>query len=90
MDNKAGQALKVQIYQKVEQMGRQRHEISLCWVPSHCSIEGNEKADLAAKEAAGEEKIRTAEWTSLAHIKRRITEEKTAQLTAWHNQRLKE
>ena len=90
MDNKACQALKVQIYQKVEQMVRQKHEISLCWVPSHCKIEGNEKADLAAKEAAGEERIRTAKWTSLAHIKKRINKEKTAQLTAWHNQRLKE
>ncbi len=90
MDSKAGQALKVQIYQKVEQLTRQRHEISLCWVPSHCNIEGNEKADLAAKEAAGEERIRTAKWTSLTHIKRRITEEKTAQLAAWHDQKTKE
>lgn len=85
MDSKAGQALKIQIHQKVEQLIRHRHEISLYWVPNDCNIKGNEKADLAAKEAAGEERIRTAKWASLAHIKRRISEEKTAQLAAWHN-----
>ena len=75
MDNKADQALKVQIYQKLEQMGQQKHEILLCWVPNYCNIEGNKKVELAAKEVTGEKRIRTAEWTSLAHIKIRIIKE---------------
>ena len=90
MDSKAGQALKAQIYRKVEQLIRQRHEISVCWVPSHSNVEGNEKADTAAKEAAGGERIRTAKWTSLTHLRRQITEEKKAQLLAWHDQKTKE
>ena len=90
MDCKAGQALKARIYQKAKQLIGQRHEISVCWVPSHCNVEGNDKADKAAKEAAGGEKIRTAKWTSLTHLKRRITEEKKAQLRAWHEQKTKE
>ena len=90
LDCQAGQALKGSIYQKVEQLIRQRHGIVVCWVPSHCKVEGNERADRAAKEAAGEERIRTAKWTSLTHLKRRITEEKRAQLRAWHEQKTKE
>ena len=53
MDNKGGQALKAQIYQKTKQLVQQRHKRSICWVSSYCGIKGNEKADLAAKEAAG-------------------------------------
>lgn len=83
MDSKASQALKAQVYQKVEQLVQQRHKISVYWVPSHCGIEGNERADIAAKEAAGGGKIRTAKWTSLTHLKRRIAGKKKAQLSAW-------
>ena len=90
LDCKAGQALKAQIYQKVEQLIRQRHGILVCWVPSHCKVEENERADRAAKEAAGGERVQTAKWTSLTHLKRRITEEKKAQLRAWHEQKTKE
>ena len=57
LDCKAGQALKAQIYQKVEQLIQQRHGISVCWVPIHCKVEGNERAERAAKEAAGGERI---------------------------------
>ena len=60
MDCKAGQALKVQIYRKVEQLIQQGHKISLRWFPSHSKVEGNERADKAAREAAGGEKIQTA------------------------------
>ena len=90
IDNKAGQALKAQIYQKVKQLIRQGHEVSICWVPSHCKIEGNDRADQAAKEAAQGDRIWTAKWTSLTHLKRQITDEKKAQLRAWHEQKTKE
>ncbi len=60
LDCSAGQALKAQIYQKVDQLIRQRHELSLYWVPSHCKVEGNEKADQAAKEAARGGRLQTA------------------------------
>ena len=59
MDSKEGQALKAQIYQKTKQLVQQRHQISICWFPRHCGIERNEKADLAAKEAARRQRVHT-------------------------------
>ena len=53
-------------------------------------MEGNERADMAAKEVAGGQRIQTAKWTSLTHLKKRISEEKKAQLLTWHDQRAKE
>ena len=82
LDFNASQALKAQIYQKLDQLIQQRHEILVCWVPSHCKVEKNEKADQAAKKAARGKRIQTARWTSLTHLKRQITKEKKAQLRA--------
>ena len=50
----------------------------------------NERADKAAKEVARNERIRTAKWTSLTHIKRQIKEEKKLQISVWHEQKAKE
>lgn len=55
-----GQALKRQIYQKTEWLVQQGHDISIRWILGHSKIEGNEKADRAAKKAAGEGKVRIA------------------------------
>ena len=82
LDYKAGQVLKAQIYRKVGQLIQQKHEILVCWVPSHCKVERNERANKAAKEAVGGKKIWTVQWTSLTHLKRRISEEKKSQLRA--------
>ena len=90
MDSKEGQALKAQIYQKTKQLVQQRHQISICWFPCHCGIKRNEKADLAAKEAARRQRVHTVKWTSLTHLKRRITEEKKVQLSTWYSQITKE
>ena len=53
-------------------------------------MEGNERTDKAAEEAAIGERVRTAKWTSLNHIKQRATEEKKLQVTIWHEQKTKE
>ncbi len=90
MDCKAGQALKAQIYQKVERLIQQGHEISLRWVPSHSKVEGNEMVDKAAKEAAEGARIQTVRWTSQNHLKSQITEAKKSQLWTWYEQKIKE
>ncbi len=90
MNNSAGQALKIQIYQKVGQLTQQGHRVSVYWIPGHSGLEGNERADKAAKEAAMGDRIRTAKWKSLTHIKWRITDEKKAQIYTWYEQKIKE
>ena len=85
-----GQALKRQIYQKTEWQVQQGYDISIRWIPGHSKIEGNEKADRAAKEAAGKGKVRTARWTSLAHVKCQITKEKKLQIHTWYQQKARE
>ncbi len=59
-DSAEGQALKMQIYQKAKKLLQQGYEISVRWVPGHSGIEGNERADKAAKEAVIGERVRTA------------------------------
>ena len=80
----------MQIYQKAKKLVQQGHSIFVICVPGHSGIEGNERADKAAKEAARREKVQTAKWTSLTHVKRQIKEEKKLQISVWHEQKAKE
>lgn len=73
MDDRECQALKTQIYHKTELLIQQGHKVSIFWVPSHSGLEGNEKADEAAKNAAMERSTQTARWSSLSHVKRQHT-----------------
>lgn len=48
-DRHGDQALKIQIYQKAKKLVQQGYDISIRWVLGHSGVEGNEKADKAAK-----------------------------------------
>ena len=56
-------------------------------IPGYSGVEGNERADKAAREAALGKRVRTAKWTSLTHVRRRITQEKRSQIHNWHRQK---
>jgi len=72
--------------------------IEMRWCPAHSGVEGNEKADEGAKQAAGEPDARGVEWLkhgdrygarrmppprSLANLKREISEKKWAEAQEW-------
>ena len=82
----ADQALKTQIHHKTKLLIQQGLKILVCWVPSHSGLEGNEKADAAAKNATIGGRIQIAKWSSLSHVKRQHTEEKNKQLYRWYEQ----
>lgn len=50
----------MQIYEKPRRLIDQGHSIFIRWVPGHSEVEGNERADEAAKEAARSERVQTA------------------------------
>ena len=76
----AVQALKLQIYQKAQEVVEQGPRISIRWIPGHTGVEGNKRANRAAKEAASGKRVRTAKWTSLTHVRRQIIGEKQSQI----------
>ena len=49
----SGQYLVKWIVRLIDGLRRQNIEVELHWVPAHIGIEGNEKADIAAKQATG-------------------------------------
>ncbi|RDL35892.1 uncharacterized protein BP5553_06504 [Venustampulla echinocandica] len=60
-DSQFGQYILLQILWMIENMRRKGIEPELHWVPAHTGIEGNERADKAAKEATGWRRIRGRE-----------------------------
>jgi ribonuclease HI len=89
-----GQRYAIAIAQQAHDLWEQRRvSVQFRWVPSHAGTAGNEKADEWAKMAARNE--RGSEQmpyefssTSLAHLKRGITERKWVEACSWMESRL--
>lgn len=67
--------LSVVVFRKVvETLQLRGCKVEILWTPSHIGIEGNERADMAAEQAA-RRATRTRErpkWMSISHIRRRV------------------
>ena len=76
--------LRCQVYQKTEELQRTGHPITFRWIPGHSGLTGNEKANLTARNRAERGGKLTERWSSLAYVKRNISEIRSRDLIKWH------
>src|SRR5699024_2138 len=74
-----GQAQAIQAHAIARNLGGQRRQPTIRWVPGHEGVEGNERADQVAKQAASKPPGRGPKEISLAFACRARTEAITAQ-----------
>ena len=72
------------IHQKAGEFRDNGHPTIFCWISSHSGLIGNEKADLAAKNRAEKGGRLTERWSSLAYIRRNVTEMPSKDIAKWH------
>lgn len=63
-----------------------RHQVNICWVPGHCNIEGNEKADELARKGSNMEEARAVNGihAPICTLKRNIElDSRTKANNAW-------
>lgn len=68
----AKSAVKDFFYQEATELVRSGHIVVFQWVPGHSKIEGNKRADLAAKEAACRGGKETDCWSSPTHVRKEL------------------
>jgi ribonuclease HI len=79
-----GQAIALDIRAQAQALMDNGVEVTLQWVPSHIGIDGNEKADEAAKEAAKNPSVPEAErYSSFSYISRKIRAQKQSETMDW-------
>ena len=78
-----GQWLACRIHRRAQELKDYEIGIHILWVPGHTDIEGNERADRAAKDAAKTGMYVRERFNSLSHTSRLITECKWNQDREW-------
>lgn len=78
------------IYEKAEKLGNNGHNVAIRWIPGHSGLIGNEKADQAARNKAERGGRQVERWSSLAYIRKNITEARFQELAKWHEVKTQE
>ena len=78
-----GQALALRAHSLARQLQATGRRVSICLVPGHKGVPGNEEADKAAKKAAGRPPTGKYSGISLAHARRACTEASRASRADW-------
>src|SRR5271156_5828740 len=79
-----GQALAIKIGANAQVLRDRGVEVTLQWVPSHIGIEGNERADKTAKEAAGKPIPPGIDrYSSVSYITRQVKAQKRLETREW-------
>jgi ribonuclease HI len=88
-----GQWLALRTIERVKRARGDGVNVTIQWIPGHKGVEGNERADQAAKKAATDPRTprlpANEQFTSAAHLNRRITEEKHQQAWEWAQEKCK-
>lgn len=65
-------------------MEKKGHLVTLLWIPSHIGLLGHGKAGIGAKDRARKGGRPVEQWSSLTHIKKRLTDSHNQKLIRWH------
>ena len=60
------------------------------WIPAHSDLIENDKAHLAAKSRAEKGGKQAESWSSLAYIKKNVSQIRGKELTSWHERKTQE
>src|SRR4029077_10791816 len=79
----AGQALAIRAHRAAQTIRNRGQKVTVQWVPGHSGIEGNERADQAAKRAAGKCPRGETVGLSLAFVRRMTSEARKKNRNDW-------
>ena len=80
----------LRVHEKFENLESNGHHTTIRWIPSHSGLIGNEKADRAARNKAERWGKQAERWSSLAYIRKDLTEAQSRELAEWHDVKIQE